>query len=170
MSKKKAEDRPEVEVAEINSALVSVTRNLPSKLQRGREALVGYFRTIFYVHDLTDPQWRVLRTLSTADAIDATETSRRAFLLPSSLSRILRDLGARGLLRSQVSDRDARRVMLSLTPAGWALMAEIEPHLQPIYSEVERRFGLKRLQKLSAQLDEFIEALEADDGSARSAK
>lgn len=163
MTKNKATPRTEVEDPEVNPALVSVARRLPSKLQRGRDTLVGYFRTVFYVHDLTDPQWRVLRTLSSADEIDATETSRRAFLLPSSLSRILRDLGARGLLQSRVSDRDARRVMLSLTPAGWAMMAEIEPHLQPIYNEVERRFGLERLQKLSALLDEFVEALEGEE-------
>lgn len=162
MTKKKAEAVAEAPAEKINPALVSVARTLPSKLQRGRDTLVGYFRTVFYVHDLTDPQWRVLRTLSTADEVGATETARRAFLLPSSLSRILRDLGARGLIQSQVSDRDARRVMLSLTPAGWALMAEIEPFLQPIYNEVERRFGLDRLQRLSALLDEFVEALDED--------
>lgn len=162
MAKKQAEAPTEPQVSETNPTLVSVARRLPSKLQRGRDTLVGYFRTVFYVHDLTDPQWRVLRTLSTADEIDASETAKRAFLLPSSLSRILRDLGARGLLQSRVSDKDARRVMLSLTPAGWALMAEIEPFLQPIYHEVERRFGLERLQQLSQLLDEFAEALEAE--------
>ncbi len=118
MAKKKAEAPAEPQAVETSPALVSVARRLPSKLQRGRDTLVGYFRTIFYVHDLTDPQWRVLRTLSSAEEIDASETAKRAFLLPSSLSRILRDLGARGLLQSRVSDKDARRVMLSTMAVG----------------------------------------------------
>ena len=144
----------------INPESTSTVGRLPSKLARSRDALQSYFRPILHTYGVTDPQWRVLRVLSNADELDAGETARRSFLLPSSLSRILRDFGARGLISSWVSETDGRRSMHALTTSGRNLVAEIEPHLVPVHLELERRFGADRLRALSAMLDEFSEALE----------
>ena len=38
----------------------AASRQLPVLLHRTREALAVHFRKIFVLHDLTDPQWRVL--------------------------------------------------------------------------------------------------------------
>lgn len=134
---------------------------LPAKLARSRDALLGYFRPIFTAYGLTDSQWRVLRVLSTTDEMDAGETAHRAFLLPSSLSRILRELNDRGLIASWVAPNDARRSMHALSKTGRKLVDDIEPHLALVHQEIERRFGAERVKALAELLDAFSEELEA---------
>jgi len=136
-------------------------RQLPPKLARARDALLSYFRPIFAAHGLTDSQWRVLRVLSTTDEMDAGETAHRAFLLPSSLSRILRELNRRGLIASWAPPADARRSMHALTKAGRELIGEVEPDLALVYREIERRFGVERLRMMVDILDEFSDKLES---------
>ena len=135
-------------------------RRLPAKLARSRDALLSYFRPIFTAHGLTDSQWRVLRVLSTTDEMDAGETAHRAFLLPSSLSRILRELSERGLIACWVPESDARRSMHALTKAGRKLVDDIEPHLALVHREIESRFGVDRVQALCDMLDAFSDEFE----------
>ncbi len=135
-------------------------RRLSSKLARSRDAIQAYFRPLLHAHGVTDPQWRVLQALSAAGELDAGETARRAVLLPSSLSRILRDFSARGLISSWVSEIDARRSMHALTPAGRKLVDEIEPQMVPIDQEIERRFGADRVRLLEQMLDALTKGLE----------
>ncbi len=150
----------EVIAPERLSSSASNVARLGSKLARSRDGLLSYFRPILHAYGVTDPQWRVLSVLSRSDELDAGETARRAFLLPSSLSRILRDFSARGLISSRISETDARRSMHALTKAGHKLVAEIEPHFIPIYQELERRVGVERLAGLGRVLDEFSDLLE----------
>jgi hypothetical protein len=72
------------------------SRSLPMSLLRAREAVMRQFRPSLRRHDLTEQQWRILRALAAIEAIEVTELARTAFLLGPSLSRILRDLEARG--------------------------------------------------------------------------
>ncbi len=135
-------------------------RRLPANLQRSRDALLAYFRPIFFRHGLTDPQWRVLRALSSGDALTATETARRTFLLKSSLSRIVRDLSERGLITVGGSHADGRQSLLSLAEPGRALITAIEPDLAKVFRKIEAVFGLERLHLLSALLEDFSAELE----------
>ena len=133
---------------------------LPARLAKSRDLLLGYFRPVLHAYGVTDPQWKVLRVLSRNGELDAGETARQAFLLPSSLSRILRDLGTRGLISARPCESDARRILHALTKAGDKLVADIEPHFVPIYQELERRVGVERLLRLAAALDEFADLLD----------
>jgi DNA-binding MarR family transcriptional regulator len=54
----------------------------------------------------------------------------------STLGHILRPLEKRRLVRLDVSDRDRRRRVIALTPAGSALMAKA----RPLWAKAERRF------------------------------
>lgn len=138
----------------------SRVRRLPANLQRSRDALLAYFRPIFFRHGLTDPQWRVLRALSSVDALTATETAQRTFLLKSSLSRIVRDLSERGLIKVGGSRADGRQSLLSLAEPGRELIAAIDPYLVEVHRKVEAVFGLERLHLLSALLEDFSAELE----------
>src|SRR5215471_16814483 len=79
------------------------SRSLPMSLLRAREAVMRQFRPSLRRHDLTEQQWRILRALAAIDAIEVTELARTAFLLGPSLSRILRDLDARGLIERKTA-------------------------------------------------------------------
>jgi homoprotocatechuate degradation regulator HpaR len=159
----------------------SATRRLPVLLHRAREALAMHFRKVFLVHDLTDPQWRVLRILCEPEEIDVSSLARRSYLMGPSLSRILRDLTARGLIVRRVSSSDARRFFHALTPQGRKLLAEVSPEFNPIYRDIERRLGAERIRRLNASLAELLEVVqvspeqsrgeaERESGDARSGK
>src|SRR5580700_2089530 len=94
------------------------SRSLPMSLLRAREAVMRQFRPSLRDHELTEQQWRILRALTSIDAIEVTELARVAFLLGPSLSRILRDLEARHLIERKVVKADQRRVVVSISARG----------------------------------------------------
>src|SRR5215468_10566700 len=84
------------------------SRSLPMSLLRAREAVMRQFRPSLRHHGLTEQQWRILRALTSVEAIEVTELARLAFLLGPSLSRILRDLESRGLIERRSAETDLR--------------------------------------------------------------
>jgi homoprotocatechuate degradation regulator HpaR len=141
----------------------TASRQLPVLLHRTREALAVRFRKVFLQHDLTDPQWRVLRILSQVDELDVSSLAQRSYLMRESLSRILRDLAARGLIVRRVSNTDARRIFHSLTAKGHRLLEEVAPAFNPVYKEIEARFGIERIEELNGRLAELLDAIQLPD-------
>lgn len=138
----------------------SSSRQLPVLLHRTREALAVHFRKVFAQHDLTDPQWRVLRILSHSDESDVADLAQQSYLMGPSLSRILRDLAARRLIVRRASATDARRFFHSLTPSGRRLLERVSPAFNPVFEEIEKRFGIDRIQELNSLLAEFLRAIQ----------
>src|ERR1700744_1187818 len=141
------------------------SRSLPMSLLRAREAVMRQFRPSLRRHDLTEQQWRILRALAAIDAIEVTELARIAFLLGPSLSRILRDLDARGLIERKTAKTDLRRGVVSISEKGVKLMEVVAPSSEAIYAEMTRRYGTKKLAELQAMLG----ALEASLGGVGAA-
>jgi homoprotocatechuate degradation regulator HpaR len=153
--------RPSDDPGEAEPAAAS--RQLPVLLHRTREALAVHFRKVFLQHDLTDPQWRVLRILSQADSIDVKTLARKSYLMRESLSRILKDLANRGLIVRRVSNTDARRFLHSLTAKGRNLLEQVAPAFNPVYREIEARFSIQRIEELNRRLAELLEAVQPAD-------
>lgn len=145
------------------------SRSLPMSLLRAREAVMRQFRPSLRRHDLTEQQWRILRALAAIDAIEVTELARTAFLLGPSLSRILRDLDARGLIERKSAKTDLRRGVISISEKGLKLMEIVAPSSEAIYAAITRRYGAKKLaelQQMLGALEASLEGLEiADDAS-----
>jgi homoprotocatechuate degradation regulator HpaR len=133
------------------------SRSLPMALLRAREAVMRQFRPSLRRHDLTEQQWRILRALAAVDAIEVTELARTAFLLGPSLSRILRDLEARGLIERRSARDDLRRGVVSISEKGVKLMSVVAPSSEAIYAAITRRYGTRKL----AELQDMLSALEA---------
>ncbi|MDB5512763.1 MAG: homoprotocatechuate degradation operon regulator, HpaR [Enterovirga sp.] len=141
------------------------SKSLPMSLLRAREAVMRRFRPSLRHFGLTEQQWRVLRALSSVPRIEVTDLARATFLLGPSLSRILQDLGARGLILREASRSDLRRGLVSISPAGQALIATVTPRSEEIYGEITARFGAEKLATLQALLRELEEVLSTvDDG------
>jgi homoprotocatechuate degradation regulator HpaR len=132
------------------------SRSLPMSLLRAREAVMRQFRPSLRRHDLTEQQWRILRALAAIDEIEVTELARTAFLLGPSLSRILRDLDARGLIERKTAKTDLRRGVISISEKGITLMEVVAPSSEAIYAAITRRYGAKKL----AELQDMLGALE----------
>jgi homoprotocatechuate degradation regulator HpaR len=133
------------------------SRSLPMSLLRAREAVMRHFRPSLRDHDLTEQQWRILRALSSIDAIEVTELARVAFLLGPSLSRILRDLEARHLIERKVVKADQRRVVVSISARGLRLIEAVAPSSEAIYAAMTARYGARKL----AKLQEMLQTLES---------
>ena len=132
------------------------SRSLPMSLLRAREAVMRHFRPSLRDHGLTEQQWRILRALTSVDAIEVTELARVAFLLGPSLSRILRDLEARHLIERKVVKADQRRVVVSISARGLRLIEAVAPSSEAIYAAMTKRYGARKL----AELQDMLHALE----------
>jgi homoprotocatechuate degradation regulator HpaR len=139
--------------------LQPIPRSLPAILMRAREAVMTRVRPVLRAYDMTEPQWRVLRTLASIDEIEVTQLAELVFLLPSSLSRILRDLTDRGLIRRRTVASDLRKGLVSISDQGMALIEAATPEAVKVTLEIERLFGSDRLGRLIGLLEELEAAV-----------
>lgn len=133
--------------------------SLPLALLRGREAVMERLRPTLRRHDITEQQWRILRTLLEVDEIETSDLAHKVCLLPSSLSRILRSLGERQLIRRRVPAQDLRRVVISISDEGRRLIDTVAPAALPEYEEILRLYGRERTELLKLLLRQLEEAL-----------
>jgi len=130
--------------------------SLPMALLQARESAMRLFRPMLADHDLTEQQWRVLRALTAATSpLEVGEIADATFLLGPSVTRILVNLGDRGLVDRQPVADDARRAEISLTAAGVALVDQVGPHSERVYGEIETAFGADELRRLIRRLNDL---------------
>jgi homoprotocatechuate degradation regulator HpaR len=134
------------------------SNTLPILLLRAREAVTDRFRPVFQAQGVTEQQWRVLRTLSTASEVSVTGLATAVFLSGPSLSRILKDLLRRGLILRRVGPADQRLGLISITPAGREVIAVIGPDAYRVADEIQALYGSERMERLQTLLLE-LEAL-----------
>lgn len=139
-------------------------QSLPLKLLQAREAVMDMFRPHLNAHGVTEQQWRVLRALAEATALEAGELARRVCLLMPSLSRILRDLGAQGLLARRSDPKDRRVVIVSLTDKGRLLFEDMSRESEVVYAAIEKTLGAGHCRALMADLDDVASKLSAAHG------
>jgi len=137
------------------------SRSLPMSLLKAREAVMSHFRPSLNHFGITEQQWRVLRALSAVETIEVMALAERTFLLPPSLSRILKDLDERGLIVRRTSETDLRRGLVSISARGRDLIAKAGTHSEAIYLEITERYGAERLARLQDMLRDLETALAA---------
>lgn len=130
-------------------------QSLPMALLRAREAVMGRFRPLLEAEDINEQQWRVLRVLAEAGPLDATDLAARANILAPSLTRMIRAMTDRGLIRRGADDQDRRRTILELAPAGEALITAISPHSVQVYHDLEAAFGTEKMRRLLRLLNDL---------------
>ena len=138
------------------------SQSLPMALLRAREAVMARLRPMLRMHGVTEQQWRVLRTLEHTDGLEAAQLARRVFLMRPSLTRILRDLQARGLVVRHASPAGLRRSLVYISPKGVALIADTRPDAAAANAEIERLFGAEALTELKRGLFALEEDLNTD--------
>jgi len=137
----------------------ALDRSLPLKLLRAREAVMDRFRPHLHANGFTEQQWRVIRALVEVDTIDAGALAEAVCLRMPSLSRILADLEARGLLRKLRSKADRRLVNVEITEEGRALFTRMSEASERIYQSIQDRLGDAEYKDLMLRLDGFIARL-----------
>ena len=143
------------------------SQSLPMALLRAREAVMRRFRPGLRRRGVTEQQWRILRALAHSGPLEVTALAESTFLLAPSLSRILPDLEARGLISRRQLDSDLRRAVVGLEPGGLKLIAAHAPDSEEIYDAIGRSFGRERLDQLFTLLRELEETLAAQSQSQK---
>lgn len=142
--------------------LRSFARSLPMALLKAREAVMVRFRPMLRAHGLTEQQWRVLRALSASDRrLRPMELSQTTFISMPSLSRLLKTLESRDLIRRGRHVGDLRGAEFGLTDAAHAMVTTIGPHSEAIYAEIERLVGSDETLQLYRVLEQVVQRLGA---------
>ena len=129
--------------------------SLPMELLKARETAMARFRPMLREHDLTEQQWRTIRTLAAYKGIDASELARRSFLLSPSLTRILQFLEREEIVRRYSDVADQRRSVFILTSKGRRKYSRVALDTERLYAGIEKDFGLDKMEKLYELLAEF---------------
>ena len=112
-------------------------------------------------HDLTIGQFGLLACLSRRRGIAIGALADRLSADASTVSRLVKPLGADGLIRIQIDPTDRRGRLAWLTDAGHQRRAAAQEGWQAAQDAVEQRLGSGRLAALRFLLDETFERLEA---------
>ena len=122
--------------------------------------------------NLTMNEWRCVALLHGKDGLAMNRLAEQAQFDRGLTSRTVRELEARGLLARQADENDGRGVVITLTPAGEHLVAEVYPvadarntQLLSCLTKAERDLLPQILEKLTFQARSMLdqEREEADD-------
>ncbi len=128
---------------------------LPLSLVRVREKVMSHFRHLLWRYNLTEPQWRVLRTVGQFGEVEMTELSRITALHLPSLSRIGGELVLRGYIRKSFVGSDMRRTVVRLTESGTRLVEAATPECEAVYAAIRKSIGSEKLRQLLGLLAEL---------------
>jgi homoprotocatechuate degradation regulator HpaR len=145
----------------VNVKLRSFSKSLPMTLLLAREAVMNRFRPTLNLFNITEQQWRVLRALTSVKEIEVMELAKVTYLLAPSLSRILRDMEARGLIERRQAPEDLRRSLISISPKGLKLIDAVAPYSESIYAEIAETFGKQNMEALQQFCKELTQSLNA---------
>ena len=143
-------------------ALRQTEWSIAIKLLRARELVMHRFRPHLRTHELTEQQWRVLRVLAEAGALEMQELSARCCILPPSLSRTVPNLEERQLVERRGVDTDGRRTSVSLTSKGRDLFEAVAAGSEPLYAAMSAQLGPQTIEDLFRVLDTLILKLDQD--------
>ena len=131
-------------------------RNLPLLMLQARERVISYFRPLLHAHGVTEQQWRIIRALADAGALEPREIGEICGLSSPSLAGVLSRMEEIDLVSRKRVARDQRREKVSLTSYSRALAAEMAPQIDAVYTRVEAILGKHACAQLYAGLDAVL--------------
>jgi DNA-binding MarR family transcriptional regulator len=117
------------------------------------------------VHGVSGAQLFVLQLLADAPANSLNALAERTLTHQSSVSVVVSRLVGRGLVERKRSPDDGRRVELSLSPAGQALLAQAPAAMQLRLLESLRAMPKRDLRTLAGLLTDLVQTMGAGSES-----
>lgn len=117
-----------------------------------KEAVLAPMRPKLREHNITEPQWRVMRVINDRGASDASGLAEVGLLHAPSVTRILKELEGRNLVVRTTDPEDRRRTLAVLTQEGRDLVKTISRDVLRVMSEYSDRFGAERMDRLLTEL------------------
>ena len=126
-------------------------------LAHASDAASAQFHAHVRAAGLRVPEWRVLACLADRDGAMITRLARFALIEQSRLTKIIIQMGERGLIRRQGDPEDRRRVRVYLTDEGRALaqrlVADARTHEQKLLQMLEGGDGARIKLALSSLIE-----------------
>lgn len=97
-------------------------------------------------------EWRLTAALVEHGPLSATELAQRSHVEPARVSRALKELVGKGLVRRTPGDGDRRRASLEASEKGHALYRELLPQL----AQINRRLMMALNDSEAALLEELL--------------
>lgn len=135
--------------------LRKTTRSLPIALLRARETVMGPVREMLATSGVNEQKWRVLRVLDEGGALDQSLLAERAVLQLPSLTRILQAMQDQGLVTRAPDPADRRRSIVTITPAGRAVIDTHADASAALFARLEAAYGHDRLEQLLDLLEDL---------------
>ena len=120
--------------------------------KRTSEELARQYRDRF---DISIPEWRVLVHLAHSGKVSVRDIEARVAMEKYEVSRAAKRLREAGLIERKENPDDRRLIILTLTPRGRDMMAELLPMAKAHQEELEQRLG-KAFRLLEAGLEELL--------------
>ena len=136
-------------------AIRRTSRSLPISLLRARETVMGPIREMLAESGINEQKWRVLRVLDEEGPMEQTALARRACLLLSSLTRILKTMEAEGLLQRATDSADRRKSIVSVTEKGRNLIYAHLPQAEAVFQRLQARYGAEKMERLLDLLEDL---------------
>lgn len=137
------------------SNLRRTDRSLPIALLRAREQVMAPIREMLAETGINEQKWRVLRVLDEIGPAEQTQISTAACLRLPSLTRILAALEADDLVSRDTDARDRRKTIVTLRPAGRALIDRHAARSNEIMAGIEAEIGADRIELLLDLLEDL---------------
>jgi MarR family transcriptional regulator, organic hydroperoxide resistance regulator len=155
----------------VNERLDAMQLDMPalaavSNLYRAAGTIRNHFeRTVLAPHDLTWTAWVVLWVVWIWKDIEARHVAAEAGISKGTLTGVAGTLERRGLLKRRTHPKDARRVLLTLTPAGMRLMSEVFPQFNEQEAQVVAPLSANEVKVLTTSLRKMVMGLEELEAS-----
>jgi DNA-binding MarR family transcriptional regulator len=143
---------------QIDMAAMAAMQNLYRAANAVRNHLE---QTVLAPHQLTWTGWVVLWVIWIWDEIETRHVAIEAGISKGTLTGVVKTLEARGLVLRRTHPDDARRVLLTLTPAGSQLMTQLFPQFNEQESALTVSLGEESRLRLAHLLRVIVADLEA---------
>lgn len=132
--------------------LPAYDRSLGGVMLSANEVVLAPMRPKLREHNLTEPQWRVLRVINDLGTTSATTLAKSGLLHAPSVTRILDELDDRKLVVREIDPNDRRRTLVTLSDEGREMVKDISRVVRRILQEYSDIFGAQRLENLINEL------------------
>ena len=117
------------------------------------DVIAGEYRSRF---GLKIPEWRVMAILGDVSSATQRELARAARMDKVAVSRAVKALAARALIKRRLNAEDGRSQYLVLTVTGRALYEEIMPHALEMERELLSALSAAERKQLGELLDRLM--------------
>ncbi|MBB4744247.1 DNA-binding MarR family transcriptional regulator [Actinoplanes octamycinicus] len=128
-------------------------------IKRAEQALIARKTAALREFELTVPQYAALLLLASAEGMSAAQLARESMVTPQTMSTVLANLEAKGLIARTPSPMHQKLVVNRVTPAGHAVLTEADAAASRIESRLAAAFSDDERDQFRALLERAINEL-----------